>query len=132
MKMSERQNCIDFLSALESKMDDIDEEELGAVEQINFGCKLFAIAFDVSDEDTAKIAWKFVKPHFLYYIKNRWFLPSYRYHEIMEHFPENDHGYYYFVKYMIEVMRDSTPFRKLYTKEINHGNFGDQYDFQYY
>ena len=120
-----KQNCIDFLNALESKMGEVDEGEIGAVEQINFGCSLFAIAFDISDEDVAKIAWQYVKPHILYYIKNRWFLHSYRYHEILEHFPENDHGNFYFVKYMIEVMRGSTTFRKLYTKEINHGNFGD-------
>ena len=112
-----RQNCISFLNELEDRITKIDEGEIGAVEQIAFGCKLFAISFDVSNIDVAKLVWDRVKPYLLFYIKRGW-LASPNYDELLGRIPDNESSHY-FVRFMTSTMFDSVAFRALYTKEIN-------------
>lgn len=123
-----RQNCISFLNELEDRITQIDEGEIGAVGQIAFGCKLFAIAFDVSNEEIAKLVWNRVKPHLLFYIKRGWFLPSCKYDDLLGRIPDNENSNY-FVRFMTRTMYDSIAFRTLYVMDINNGNFGDSYAF---
>lgn len=112
-----RQNCISFLNELEDRITKIDEGEIGAVEQISFGCKLFAIAFDVSNTEVAKLVWDRVKPYLLFYVKRGW-MSSPNYDELLGRIPDNENSHY-FVRFMTRTMLDSVAFRTLYTKEIN-------------
>lgn len=123
-----RQNCIEFLNALEDKISEVDAGEIGAVNQISFGCKLFAIAFDINDELVGKLAWKYVKSYLVSYIKHGWFSPSCGYDDILGRIPSNDSSHY-FVRFMFSVMYESMIFRDSYIKDINNGNFGDSYAF---